>query len=43
MTKQEVYNHGYDCGKNGANTVNCNFTIFSTEENTLAWSTFGEK
>lgn len=33
----KAYNFGYDCGKNGANTTNCNFSIFSTPENTKAW------
>jgi hypothetical protein len=28
---------GRDCGKNGPNTTNCDFRIFSTPENTRAW------
>lgn len=32
-----AYRMGYDCGKNGANTTNCHFGIFSTPENTKAW------
>jgi ribosome modulation factor len=28
---------GYDCGKNGANTANCDFTLFATPELTAAW------
>ena len=40
MTPQELkeaYKAGYDCGKNGANTVNCNFRYFSSPEKTKAW------
>lgn len=31
------YQAGYDCGKNGANTENCNFKWFDTPENTKEW------
>lgn len=33
----DAYRAGYDCGKNGVNTTNCHFGIFSTPENTKAW------
>jgi hypothetical protein len=28
---------GYDCGKNGPNTTNCHFGLFSTLAKTAAW------
>ena len=28
---------GYDCGKNGPNNANCNFSIFSSQERTREW------
>ena len=31
------YEAGKDYAKNGANTVNCNFAIFSSPESTKAW------
>ncbi len=31
------YEHGYDCGKNGANETNCDFRIFSTQDRMKAW------
>ena len=31
------YEAGYDCGSNGANTVNCHFSIFSLPEDTKEW------
>jgi hypothetical protein len=34
---EAAYQAGRDCGKNGANTTNCHFTIFSSKENTRAW------
>jgi len=39
MSEQEkqAYDLGFDCGKNGANTTNCHFSIFSTPERTRAW------
>lgn len=37
MTAQKAYDFGYDAGKNGPNTTNCNFAIFSTPEKTKAW------
>ena len=33
---------GLNCAKNGANTTNCHFSIFSSPENTKAWEQ-GEK
>lgn len=35
--KNYAYKMGLDCGKNGANETNCNFSIFSTPENTKEW------
>ncbi len=32
-----AYKQGFDCGKNGANTTNCDYTIFSSPENTAEW------
>ena len=32
-----AYQMGYDCEMNGANDVNCHFSIFSSKENTAAW------
>ena len=37
ITEQKAYDHGYDCGKNGANATNCHFSIFSSPKNTQAW------
>lgn len=37
MTTEQAYKHGYDCGLNGSNITNCDFSIFSTPENTKAW------
>jgi ribosome modulation factor len=34
---QEAYKKGWDCGMNGANTENCNFSIFALPENMKAW------
>ena len=31
------YDHGYDAAVNGANTVNCHFSIFNSRENTKEW------
>ena len=36
-SKQYAYKMGKDCAKNGANTTNCHFSIFSSKENTEAW------
>jgi len=33
----DAYNMGKDCGRNGANTTNSHFSIFSTPEKTKAW------
>lgn len=38
MNKEEAYKLGFDCGKNGANTTNANFKIFSQPEFTEAWT-----
>lgn len=32
-----AYDAGYDCEKNGANTTNCHFSIFSSKEKMEAW------
>ena len=34
---QYIYDCGYDAGKNGANTQNSNFTLFSNPDRTEAW------
>lgn len=34
---KEVYNQLLDCRKNGANSTNCHFSLFSTPEKTKAW------
>lgn len=36
-SKDYAYKMGKDCAKNGANTTNCHFSIFSSRENTEAW------
>lgn len=36
-SKEYAYKMGKDCAKNGANTTNCHFSIFSSKENTEAW------
>lgn len=41
-TKEYAFKMGKDCAKNGANTTNCHFSIFSLKENTEAWER-GEK
>lgn len=33
----DPYSLGFDCGKNGPNTTNCSFSIFSSKEATRAW------
>lgn len=37
MNEKKAFEMGVDYAKNGANTINCNFAIFSTPENTKAW------
>lgn len=37
MEKDYPYKMGFDCGKKGANTKNCHFSIFSTPEKTKEW------
>jgi hypothetical protein len=32
-----TYDAGYDCEKNGANTINCHYSIFSSKEKMEAW------
>jgi hypothetical protein len=34
---KSAYDAGYDAGKNGPNTTNCHFSIFSAPEKTKAW------
>ena len=36
-SEEYAYKMGKDCAKNGANTTNCHFSIFSSKENTKAW------
>lgn len=35
--KSREYKAGYDCAKNGANTINCHFSFFSTPEQKKEW------
>lgn len=35
--EQMAYDAGYSAGIDGADTTNCNFSIFSTPEKTKAW------
>ena len=37
ISTEYAYKMGVDCAINGANTTNCNFSIFSSPENTAAW------
>lgn len=37
VEKDYAYKMGYDCAIHGANTTNCNFSIFSSVENTKSW------
>jgi len=37
MSKEKAYKAGYDCGMNGASTVNCHFAIFSKPEYMREW------
>ena len=32
-----AYDAGFDCGKNGSDTTNCNFKWFRTPESTKEW------
>ena len=36
-SKDYAYKMGKDCAKNGANTTNCHFSIFSSKENAEEW------
>ena len=36
-SEEYAFKMGKDCAKNGANTTNCHFSIFSSRENTEAW------
>ena len=36
-TEKKAFEMGYDCGKNGANTTNCHFALFTKPEYTRAW------
>jgi len=36
-SKEYAYKMGKDCAKNGENTTNCHFSIFSSRENAEAW------
>ena len=35
--KKYAYEMGVDCATSGANTTNCNFSIFTSKENTAEW------
>ena len=39
MKKEKTieYKAGFDCGKNGANEINCNFRLFATSQQTKEW------
>jgi len=37
MDEEIAYQMGKDYAKNGANTINCNFAIFSKPKFTKAW------
>jgi len=41
-SKEYAYKMGKDCAKNGANTTNCHFSIFSSKENAEAWERGGK-
>jgi hypothetical protein len=34
---KHIYNLGYNCGKNGANEINCHFACFASLEKTKEW------
>ena len=36
-SKEHAYKIGRDCAKNGANTTNCHFSIFSSRDNADEW------
>ena len=36
-TLQKCYEKGYDAGKNGANTTNSHFSLFTSPDRTKAW------
>lgn len=36
-SKSYAYKMGADYARNGANTINCNLSIFSSKENTAEW------
>lgn len=37
VSSKRAYEHGKDCGLNGANQTNCHFSIFSSKTNTATW------
>ena len=37
-SKKYAYKMGKDCAKNGPNTENCHFSIFSSRENADEWA-----
>lgn len=37
MKTEEAYKLGKDYALNGANTTNCNFTVFASEQLKTAW------
>ena len=38
QTKEKIeYRAGFDCKRNGANLINCNFRLFATPEQTKEW------
>ena len=37
VTLEKAFKYGFQCGRVGPTTENCNFSIFSTPENTKEW------
>lgn len=37
VDERKAYACGYDCGKNGPNIHNCNFSLFTKQSWTKAW------
>ena len=41
--KTKEYKAGYDAGLNGANSINCDFRLFATPEQTKEWEQGNKK
>ena len=37
VTPEQAYEYGLDCGRHGADALNCHFSIFASPENTAEW------